>query len=119
MKKDVKEMRISEKARRTQCRGPKAGACVMCLGNMREAHVWSGVRKGGVVATARTLALFYMIWGDVAGAGTEESHNSIYTSSLPWPRDRTFQVFSLEHSSFLTPGASQTQELTTSLTLPH
>jgi len=115
LKKDLEEMRISEKARRTQCRGPKAGVCVICLGNMGEAHVWSGVRNGVVVATARTLALFYMIWGDVAGAGAQESHNSIYTSSLPWPRDRTFQVFSLERSSFLTRGASQTQELTTSL----
>lgn len=72
-------------------------------------------KEGGSCSTARTLALFYMIWGDVAGAGAQESHNSIYTSSLPWPRDRTFQVFSLEHSSSLTPGASQTQELTTSL----
>ena len=108
-------MRISEKARRTQGRGPEAGVCVMCLGNVGETHMWSGVREGGVVATARTLALFYMIWGDMAGAGAQESHNSIYTSFLRWSKDRTFQVFSLEHSSFLTPGAFQTQELTTSL----
>lgn len=48
-------MRISEKARRTQCRGPKAGACVMCLGNMREAHGGVG-KEGGVVANARTFS---------------------------------------------------------------
>lgn len=45
-KKDLKKMRMLEKARRTQRKGHKAGVCLVCLGNRGEASVWSGVKKG-------------------------------------------------------------------------